>query len=753
MVPFGTDNRCDPRFADKWRIHAIFIVSVLALFLEMIMIRWIGTEVRIFAYLQNTILVVCFLGLGVGCFTSRQPVLLRRNLLIPLLVLLTLLAIPFTRAGLAKISAMLSVLSDFLIWNQGTSQGLASSVGYLSLGLALTLVLMILLWEMFVPLGRLLGRMMEDHPHTIRAYSANILGSMVGIWMFVGLSTLYAPPWVWIAVAVSLMLPLLGKGRELKLNLACCGVLVLLSFPASWEYGAHEVIWSPYQKLTRRDNEDRLWEGQFLEVNNVGYQEMIDLRPESVEANRHISSELHGLSQYDIPLLMHEQPERVLIVGAGSGNDAAGALRNGAESITAVEIDPAIIELGRRHHPERPYDSPRVNMVNDDARSFFARSTEHYDVIIFGLLDSHTTTSMTNARLDHYVYTVESLERAKSLLAPDGVLVLSFEATKPYIADRMGGALSHVFGRAPLTFRVPASGSGWGGVIFVTGDQEMIQRQLAVNPKLARQIAAWQLADPVQLTNTIDLATDDWPYIYLETPHIPTLYYLLAGLMAGLMFYAQRRTKMPGLSLVWSRTHWHFFFLGAAFLLLEVQNISKAAVVLGNTWSVNAVIISAILAMILAANYLASRFPRLPQGVLALCLIASCIGLYGFDLSRLAGLPYATKVVLVGLLTTSPMLFAGIIFIRSFAAVERKDLALGANLIGSVVGGLLQSITFVVGIKGLLLTAAALYVAALVTRPSGARSGVRAEDDDNIAELSRRAAADKNVEVEQHTAG
>ena len=52
----------------------IFWISVLSLFLELLLIRWIGTEVRIFAYLQNTVLVVCFLGLGIGCFTSRGPI-------------------------------------------------------------------------------------------------------------------------------------------------------------------------------------------------------------------------------------------------------------------------------------------------------------------------------------------------------------------------------------------------------------------------------------------------------------------------------------------------------------------------------------------------------------------------------------------------------------------------------------------------------------------------------------------------------
>jgi len=45
---------------------------MLGLFLEMLLIRWIGTEVRIFAYLQNTILVACLLGLGLGCFTVAR---------------------------------------------------------------------------------------------------------------------------------------------------------------------------------------------------------------------------------------------------------------------------------------------------------------------------------------------------------------------------------------------------------------------------------------------------------------------------------------------------------------------------------------------------------------------------------------------------------------------------------------------------------------------------------------------------------
>jgi hypothetical protein len=416
----------------------------------------------------------------------------------------------------------------------------------------------------------------------------------------------------------------------------------------------------------------------------------------------------------------------MLVVGAGSGNDAAGALRNGVERVVAVEIDPGIIEYGRRLHPERPYEDPRCTVVNDDARSYFATCTEKFDVIAFGLLDSHTTTAMTNARLDHYVYTIESITHARKLLNPGGVMVLSFEAQKPYIADRMGTTLKLVFGQEPLVFRVPSNGYGWGGVLFAVGDKpDAIAQGVTANPGLGKLIAEWQSLDRPELTGTTQLATDDWPYIYLETPRIPALYFLLAVVL--LLLFARGLGQLKPWqhfteSGQWGRAGWHFFFLGVGFMLLEVQNVSKAAVVLGNTWAVNAVIISGVMVMILLANLIAARFPRLPLQPVYALLLLSCLGLYFVDLSRFAFLPYATKALVVGLLTSLPMLFSGIVFIRSFANAARKDAALGANLFGALVGGLLQSVTFVTGVKALLLLVAGFYLLAVLTRPAPART-------------------------------
>jgi spermidine synthase len=706
---------------------SLFIISVLGLFLELLLIRWISTEIRIFAYLQNTVLVVCFLGLGLGCLTSDRTVSLR-HMLLPLAILSGLLAVPFTRHALGSISNMLSEFGGVSMWSQFDYNNPVVTAMAGVVGLALTLLLMILIFDAFVPIGQLLGSAFDRHPRIIRAYSANVAGSLVGIWLFVGLSAAYEPPVVWMAVLALMLLLLTRRQFDITaVDVALITAILVSAWVAGRERGALEVAWSPYQKLAlfpttpvRTPASGADVGVYWINVNNVGYQSIIDLSAANVAEHPELfAADMRGLSQYDLPAVLHPTHERMLFVGSGAGNDPAGGVRNGAKRVVAVEIDPAIIDFGRRYHPEHPYSNPNVEVVNDDARSYFANTPEKtFDVISFGLLDSHTTTAMTNARLDHYVYTTESLRRARALLRPGGIMVLTFVAEKPFIADRIFGVLRNVWdGQTPIVVRVPASHYGWGGVVFVAGDLASVHRQIDLNPRLKALIDQWQTANPLRWTGTTPPTTDDWPYLYLEGRGIPTLYYFLGGLLILLLARGLVRLRAGGLITGWKRDHWHFFFLGAAFLLLEVQNISKASVVLGNTWWVNAVIISSILVLVLIANLIVARYPDVPLTPIFVALCASCLLFYFFDLARLAVLPYVPRAIAVGALTCLPMLFSGIIFMRSFASGPRRNVALGANLIGALVGGLLQSITFVTGIKALLLIVATLYLAAWVTGP------------------------------------
>ena len=105
------------------------------------------------------------------------------------------------------------------------------------------------------------------------------------------------------------------------------------------------------------------------------------------------------------------------------------------------------------------------------------------------------------------------------------------------------------------------------------------------------------------------------------------------------------------------------------------------------------------------------------EGLVYLALCGSCLGLHLVDISRFAFLPFVSKAIIVGGLTTLPMMFSGIVFIRSFAGAASKNEALGANLIGALAGALLQSATFAIGIKALLLVVTALYLLALLYHP------------------------------------
>src|SRR5262249_39551942 len=386
-----------------------------------------------------------------------------------------------------QVSLLLNACGDVLMFTSTVTTSPGQTALYTALGLGFTFVILVLVWDLFLPLGRLLGRTLADHPQTIRAYSVNVAGSLIGVWLFVLLSALHSPPVAWAAAAAGLLLAVgYALGRLQRLDVMLAGALVPLAAIAGYEPGAIEVHWSPYQKLAlfpipaERDT----IEVYGISVNHSGgYQSMIDYRPEAIAAHpERYPRETRGLSQYDLPAVLHPNPRKLLILGAGSGNGTAAALRNGVPDVTAVDIDPVILDFGRRYHPERPYSDPRVRVICDDARALLANSTDQYHVIAYEFPDSQTTTSLTNPRLDHYVSTRESFQRAKELLADGGMLVVGFGYEQPFIADRMYRVLGEVFGEAPFTFWVASPVSGLDGLIMVAGDTNSARALAAARP-------------------------------------------------------------------------------------------------------------------------------------------------------------------------------------------------------------------------------------------------------------------------------
>ena len=115
-----------------------------------------------------------------------------------------------------------------------------------------------------------------------------------------------------------------------------------------------------------------------------------------------------------------------MIVGSGSGNDVAAALRNNINKIDAVEIDPVIGKLGLEFHPEKPYSSEKVNFIINDARNSIKYAKEKYDLILYSVLDSHSNYQKSGIRTRQFCLYRGSIQRARTKLSKDGYLVLSF---------------------------------------------------------------------------------------------------------------------------------------------------------------------------------------------------------------------------------------------------------------------------------------------------------------------------------------
>ncbi len=715
----------DPRSYVNFRLFAI---SMASLFLEILIIRWISTEIRIFAYFKNLTLIACFLGLGYGYATSSRYKSMWGTL-ISFSALILAVRTPFVSEEKQLFRRLTEWLSfeDFFVWASSSQQ--EEAYIRIAMGLGLLLVMLgIIMWT-FVSIGRYLGRLFEESPNRIRAYSINVAGSLVGIWLFALFSFFCAPPAIWLVAGILLLIPALIGSRAQLAGLALAIVVSLLSayaIPASsptiMTTGGGEisavskphktVIWSPYQKLTYKDfalvgqNKD-LPEFGMIEVNNTFYLFLFNLSSQYTARFPDLfpkNGNTLAFDYYNIPYHFHSELKDILIVGAGGGNDVAAALRNTEARIDAVEIDPKIFALGKEHHPERPYHSKRVTGIIDDARSHFKKSDNKYDLIIFGLLDSHTLASnYSNVSLDNYVYTYESFLDAKRHLKPGGVVVVSFGFSN-WIGQRIAKGLQAAFGFWPITFKCfnPVY-RGTGGVVFVTGSQDTLIQRIQSHPALKGYVEK----NYVDYHSDVEPTTDDWPYLWVRERKIPTLHMLVLGLLvlvsvtsAGVAF--RREQKPDG----------QFFFLGAAFLLLEVHMISKLMLLFGSTWIVNTFVISGVLIMILGANAYVTRVPVKDLRGYYLALFLSLLFVYALPMHKLFVSNYLVRGVLTGLIFTFPLFFAGVIFAVNFKTCKNAAAALGSNLLGAILGGLSESLSFITGIRALTLVALVFYAIA-----------------------------------------
>lgn len=662
------------------------LASFLVLFLEVALIRWMPAHVRLLSFFSNFILLACFLGIGLGCLLADGRTRVFR--FFPALLAALIGGVYWLRLEVAAASP------GSIYFSSGTAERVVVVESTLFLPLMFLAVV-----ALFVALAERMGREMATVP-PLSGYTANIIGSLAGVAGFGVLSWLGSPPVVWFGIAAAAALPLLASadprgpspGRAgLAANVALlAGIAVLVHVMAG---GA---IWSPYYKVeVSQQGADTV-----IEVNSVFHQSMA-----------HVA---HKEYFYQWPYMAFGDAfDDVLVLGAGSGTDVAAALAHGAKRVDAVEIDPVILRLGRELHPDRPYGDPRVTVHNDDARHFLRRTTKQYDLVVFALIDSLTLQSgFSGVRLESFMFTEESFRAVRERLKPNGLVVVYNYFRERWLVDRLANTAAAAFGAEPRVHVHPAR-SQLG--VLMAGPR---LQTLAADPVIPDRVAAFgHVQEPspavmLQRDRTIAPATDDWPFLYLKDRHVPRHYVWVVAFIlivsAGLVGLVRR--GRPG------RWSWHFFLLGAGFMLLETRAITQFALLWGSTWVVASMAIASVLVMTLAANLIVSRVEiRRPMlvgaalvGLLALNF-ALPVGRVTFDSRAVESLFYAA-------LQFSPIVCAGLLFGSAIRRSPSLPADFGANLLGAMVGGTAEYLSLLLGFQSLLILVAVCYLGALATR-------------------------------------
>ena len=675
---------------DRLLDFAIAGAAALSLFLELAMIRWQASVFPFFAFYTNFGLLACFAGLGLGYALSgreRIPLLLVAPALAWQVVVLLSLKSMLNAWQLDYLGAMPVVeqLSMGLRTVRSLGQG-ASIYFFLSVVFLMTALA-------FIPIGQLCGRLMSRRPQ-LRAYGLNLFGSLVGVIGAFVASALWTPPIVWFAAALSGVL-FFAVRRASTLTVGITASLITMAALA-WPVNPPEHrVYSPYQML-----EFGYGDRGLMNIRAAGhyYQRVHDFsRPASSDEGE----EARTRAYYDLAYQLPGTNADVAIVGAGAGNDIAAALRGGATRVSAIEIDPAIQRAGMFNHPEHPYSNPRVHAVLDDARSFLRNTNERFDLIVYGLLDSHALLSHSSlVRLDSYVYTVEALREARARLKPGGRVILSFSILTPSHNRKAFEMLKEAFdGAEPVV----VSAGYDGAIVFIQregGHAEVPAGILAANGfKLDKHSTDASLK--------VDVSTDDWPFFYMPRRVYPVSYLVLIGLvlLVGVALTANFIRERPRSSEL------SFLLLGAGFMLVETKAITELGLTFGSTWRVTAVVIAGVLFMAFLANLLVERFrihrPQVAFVLLMASLAAGWLmaGKGGFG-STVAG-----RLATVALLT-SPMFFSGIVFSTLLRGRQAIAAVMAANLSGAMLGGLLEYNSMYFGFRFMYLMALGFYALA-----------------------------------------
>ena len=692
----------------------LFAISLASLFFELLVIRWLSCDFLVFSVFKTFPLVACFVGLGVGVAKGND----RLFRYVPL-ALLTFVAL--TESLVAKGFTSISFPSMGVYQWMNSVPEFSAQFTLHVFGMAMGIILLLAgPFAVMACLGSRIG-VLFNRQKPLYAYCIDIGGAIAGSVLFALLSFLCFSPSAQIAVFAVMLVPLIYKHCR-KVGMALFSLVVATAIAYVPSFSNPSTMWTPYGRIDQVEitvpakyAEDKKSNtlGVFITVNHNFSQiftkvNQIDLAPAAKEQPvlKTLADFLSVRRHYYALPYVFKKPQDVLILGAGSGSDVAEALRNDAESVDAVELDPEIIKIGKLYNDA--YHSPKVHLYCDDARNYINRCQKQYDMIIYGCLDSRVVSGVgSSMRTDSYIHTINAYRRCIALLKPGGIFVLSFGASHnggaDWLRDKIYKTIEAAAGYPPLTMSDEHAPVNWPAFVFVVGEAVRLH-QLSV-PHDAYSFSG------INMPQTVDarILTNDWPYLYIRPVGVDLPYLLVLAGIVVIAVFAGRYLLLGSKT----SSDVQLFFLGASFILLELQSISRLSLLFGTTWLTSTVVINGVLLMIMAANLTILRFGTMrSQGLMYAGLAVSLLLSYFLPVELILGwnnqIAYAGHLA-VTVLTLVPMFMAGLIFAKAFEQVKSPARSFAFNILGTVFGALLEYVSTYWGCNSLVLIAFALY--------------------------------------------
>ena len=674
----------------------IALAAGLGLFIELAIIRIHSSYFQLFAYFKNLSLLSCFLGLGIGYSFSKLK-LYSLNWTFPLIALQVsfmyiLKDTPITLFFQNPVSE---------VWNMGQSV----AIGFFHVFLIYFFIATIFLFNAlaFIPLGHLVARLMYK-TDALKAYSYDLLGAIAGICLFTILSFLWTGPTIWLVFSFTALI-FLQYNLKLNVKFSCITFVILFLTLNLFNTPSKLDLHSPYQNVSVKFNNNEAIPIT-VQSNNIWLQTPINLSNKFYQEK---NSDWHKL--YIIPFTSTEYDfKNILIVGSGTGNDVATAIRYTKAKIDAVEIDPLVANLGERFHPEKPYSNPRVNLTINDARNFIKEVDKKYDLIVYSVLDSHANlSSKGGVRLDSYVYTLESFYEAKKKLNEQGVMFLSFAVSTEQMGNKIYKMLKLNFDNEPkiLTRTKDSNDLNFqeGIYSFVVSDNEVSLDLSQTNFKETN------IFKNEKYYNDVDISTDDWPFFYMSYRIYPVSYVVLISVIFFVsLIFLKKMTKMNI-----RKFSFPSFFLGVGFMLMETKGITELAKIYGSTWFVVSIVITAILSMAYLANLFIIKGIKISINKVYFLLITSLFLSYTLTFINFYNYPIILLKFLIPIVLTFPVFFSGLAFSKELVRYGSTANALSCNILGAIVGGLLEYNSMYFGFKFLYLLAILFYFMAYVS--------------------------------------